>query len=165
MYSILFIGPLLLIAVLWWLLERHERRRAGEGKPRHSGLRIFGAAVAILAALFTGGCSLFFLGSMDGAYVNLTTVAVVGGPPFLAAALWSVVTMNRSSGTGIKMLALVAVFVTATCVMLFAGLTGMMPVSPETGGIAVALAVAAVCTGAAALWLFMERKGANPPES
>lgn len=120
-FSIVIVGPVLLGAVLWWLLSRHENRRAVAGLPRHSGLRLVFASAAILAALFTGGCSLFFLGNMDGSYVNLPTVAVAGGPAFVAAAAWSVVTMSRSRTTGIKVLMVVAAVITAGYIMVIAG--------------------------------------------
>ena len=120
-FSIVIVGPLLLGAVLWWLLNRHENRRLAAGQPRHSGLRLVFASAAILAALFTGGCSLFFLGNMDGSYVNLPSVVVVGGPPFLITALWSVVAMSRSRTTGIKVLTVVAAVITAAYVIVIAG--------------------------------------------
>jgi hypothetical protein len=160
MFAILFIGPLLLIGILWWLLERHERRRAGEGKPRHSGLRLFFASAAILLALFSGGCSLLFGLNADGQYVTPESIAVIGGIPFLAGLLWSRVTLAREMTLIVKLAALGAVFITSGLgvVLWSLAISGSDPTVPG-------LAVAAVVTGAAALWLFLGKNPANPPPS
>lgn len=81
------IGTLVLVlialgAVLWWLLDRHEKRRAAAGQPRHSALRLIFGAAALLTMLFTGGCGLLFLANADGMYVTWETVAMLSGPPF-----------------------------------------------------------------------------------
>lgn len=85
----LIAGLVGLAAVLWFLLERHENRRAAAGLPRHGGIRLVIAAVALLVLLFSGGCSLLFLINQDGAYVTWEAVAVLGGIPFaVALAIW-----------------------------------------------------------------------------
>ena len=87
MTVLLIVGLIFLGAVLWGLLERHERRRAQAGLPRHSGLRLIFAAAALLTALFSGGCGVLFLANMDGTYVTLPTVLIFAGPPFLVGLL------------------------------------------------------------------------------
>jgi cyanate permease len=94
----LILGLLALGALLWWLLDRHEKRRAAAGKARHSGLRLIFAAAALLVMLFSGGCSLLFLAHMDGAYVTLPAILVIGGPPFLAGLLVWWLAIRRKSG-------------------------------------------------------------------
>jgi hypothetical protein len=76
------LGLLALLAVLWFLLERHEKRLAAEGKPRLSGLQLFFASAALLTMLFSGGCGLLFMANMDGSYVTLPAILVLAGPPF-----------------------------------------------------------------------------------
>lgn len=90
-------GLLLLGAVLWWLLDRHEARRATAGQPRHGTLRLIFAAVALLTILFSGGCGLLFLVNADGQYVTWETVAVIAGPPFAAGLLVWWLAMRRGS--------------------------------------------------------------------
>ncbi len=85
----LVIGLLGLLAVLWWLLDRHEKRQAAAGQPRRGGLSVFFAAAALLVMLFSGGCALLFLANQDGLYVTWQAVAVVAGPPFaLGLIVW-----------------------------------------------------------------------------
>ena len=54
-----------------------------------SGIRIFFVVVAVLIMLFSGGCTLLFLGSMLFAsqgpdnYVTAPVVLIFGGPPFV----------------------------------------------------------------------------------
>jgi len=99
--GIFFIAGLIgLGAVLWWLLDRHEARRAGNGKPRHGGLRLLIAAAALLLMLFSGGCSLLFIGDMltragGERYVTWEAVAVIGGVPFVAGLLVWWLSMRR----------------------------------------------------------------------
>jgi hypothetical protein len=93
------VGLLGLLAVLWYLLERHENRRAIAGKPRHSSLRLVFAAVALLLLLFSGGCSLLFLVDMSrssGSYVTWEAVAVLGGTPFVVGLVVWWLAMRRS---------------------------------------------------------------------
>ena len=90
MSAALTLGIIVLWAVLWFLLDRHEKRRAANGKPRHSTLRLILAAGALLTMLFAGGCALLFAANMSGPYVNLAVIAIFSGPPFLVALLiWS----------------------------------------------------------------------------
>ena len=91
-------GPLLLGAVLWFLLDRHEKRRAAAGLARRSGLRLIFAAAGLLAFLFAGGCSLLFLANRDGTYVTLPAIATLGGPPFVIGLFVWWLAMRRKAG-------------------------------------------------------------------
>lgn len=82
--AFLVIGFSGLLAVLYWLLARHEAREAAAGKPRRGGLAVFFAALAMMVMLFSGGCGLLFLANMDGQYVTWQAVAVLSLPPFAA---------------------------------------------------------------------------------
>ena len=93
----MILGLILLGAVLWWLLDRHEKRRAAAGAPRHSGLRLVFAAAALLTILFTGGCALLFAINMDGAYVTWQAIAVLAGPPFAVGLLIWWLAMRRGN--------------------------------------------------------------------
>lgn len=62
-------------AVIYFLMDRYEARRAATGKPRHSALRLIFASFGLLLLLFSGGCSLLFALNADGTYVNVPTVA------------------------------------------------------------------------------------------
>jgi hypothetical protein len=93
----LILGLLILGAVLWWLLDRHEKRRALDGKPRHSALRLILAAAALLTILFSGGCGLLFLINADGQYVTWEAVSVLSGPPLAVGLLVWWLAMRRSS--------------------------------------------------------------------
>jgi hypothetical protein len=93
----LIVGVILLGAVLWWLLDRHERRRAAAGRPRHSALRLVFGAAALLIVLFSGGCGLLFLSNQDGLYVTWEAVAVFAGPPLAAGLLVWWLVMRRPS--------------------------------------------------------------------
>ena len=96
MYEILLIaGPLLLGALLWWLLDRHEKRREAAGLPRHGALRLIFAAAALLTILFSGGCGLLFLINQDGLYVTWQAIAVIAGPPFAVGLLVWWLAMRR----------------------------------------------------------------------
>jgi hypothetical protein len=91
----LFLG-----GVLWFLLDRHEKRRVARGLPRQSPLRLIFAAAALLTMLFSGGCSLLFLASLSGQsggeqYVNLPLILLFGGPPFLVGLLVWLLAMRR----------------------------------------------------------------------
>ena len=87
--EVLILGLLALGAVLWWLLDRHEKRRVADGKPRHSTLRLIFGAAALLTMLFSGGCGLLFLANMDGQYVSWELITVLSLPPFLVGlAVW-----------------------------------------------------------------------------
>ena len=73
----MILGLVLLGVVLWWLLDRHENRRAAAGEQRRSGLRLAFAAAALLTMLFAGGCSLLFGINADGQYVTPETVLIL----------------------------------------------------------------------------------------
>ena len=99
MLTVLVAGILFLGAVLWLLLERHEKRRAANGKSRHSRLRLILAAAALLAMMSIGALSLLLLLSISG---NSGTPAVpatliTGGPLFLIGFLVWWLAMRRDS--------------------------------------------------------------------
>ena len=99
MVGLLFAGTVFLGWVLWLLLERHERRRALNGKARHSGVRLVLAAGALLAMLTIGVLSLLLLLSISdnpGARA-MAAVLVIGGPLFLIALLVWWLAMRRSA--------------------------------------------------------------------
>jgi hypothetical protein len=88
---------LVLGSVLYWLLNRHEKRRAAAGQPRHSVLRLIFGAAALLTMLFSGGCALLFLINQDGMYVTWESVAIVAGPPFAIGLLVWWLAMQRGN--------------------------------------------------------------------
>jgi hypothetical protein len=96
--AFVIVGPLVLLAVLWWLLDRHEQRRAAGGKPRHSGPRVLVAAVGLLTMLFAGGCALVFLANSDGVYVTWQAVAVLSLPTFAVGLFLWWLSMRRKAG-------------------------------------------------------------------
>lgn len=100
MFIVFILGLLGLAAVLWYLLERHESRRAMAGKPRHSSLRLVFAAVALLLLLFSGGCSLLFISDMSRpgpTYVTWEAVAIIGGIPFVVGLVILWLAMRRTT--------------------------------------------------------------------
>jgi hypothetical protein len=114
MLPVFGLGLLALGAALFVLLSRHERRRAAQGLPRHSVLRLIFAAAALLTLLFSGGCGLLFLANQDGQYVTWEAVAALSGPPLAlgTTASWLMLTRSRSRLAGGIGLGLV--FATAT---------------------------------------------------
>lgn len=101
--TLMIFGLLLMGFVLWFLLDRHEKRREARGLPRHSVVRLILAAAALLTMLFSGGCSLLILASLIGQtsgeqYVNLPLVLMFGGPPFLVGLLVWWLAMWRKPG-------------------------------------------------------------------
>ena len=97
MFLGLIAGLLVLGAVLWFLLERHEARRAAGGLPRHSTLRLIFGAAALLTILFSGGCGLLFLVNQDGSYVTWEAVAVLAGPPLVVGVFVWWLAMRRNN--------------------------------------------------------------------
>lgn len=93
----LILGVLLLGWLLFWLLDRHEKRRVEAGKPRHSALRLIFGAAALLIILFSGGCGLLFLANADGLYVTWEAVSVIAGTPFAVGLLVWWLVMRRGS--------------------------------------------------------------------
>lgn len=79
-----------------------EKRRATEGKSRFGVIRMLLAAVAAGVAIFSGGCSLFFLADLSVTgpqqYLDWTVVLIVGGIPFAIAALIWWLSMWRGNG-------------------------------------------------------------------
>lgn len=96
MFASMILGLVLLGVLLWWLLDRHESRRAAVGQPRRSGPRLVFAAAALLTMLFSGGCSLLFGLNADGLYVTWVSVLLFGGPPFLIGLLVWWLAMRRT---------------------------------------------------------------------
>jgi hypothetical protein len=87
--SFLVLGLLGLGAVLWALLERHQRRRAAAGARRRPGVRLVLGAAALLTILFAGGCGVLFLANADDIHVTWQAVAVLSGPPIaLGLLVW-----------------------------------------------------------------------------
>lgn len=85
--AVFVLGLLFLGALLWLWLERHERRRAAGGLPRHGRLAI--AAAAMLMALFA---------AMTG-LIAYSPAALALGLPLVAVGLvvwW--LAMRRGSG-------------------------------------------------------------------
>ena len=93
----LILGVLLLGWLLFWLLDRHEKRRVEAGKPRLSALRLIFGAAALLVILFSGGCGLLFLANADGLYVTWEAVSVIAGIPFAVGLLVWWLVMRRGS--------------------------------------------------------------------
>lgn len=91
------IGLAVLGAIIWLLLDRHERRREASGQPRHSTLRLIFGAAALLTMLFSGGCGLLFLANMDGQYVTWEAVAILAVPPFAIGLLVWWLAMRRGN--------------------------------------------------------------------
>lgn len=101
--TVLFVlGLILLAAVIYWLLDRHEKRRAAAGQPRHSGLRLIFGSLALLTILFSGGCGLLFLANMDGLYVTWQAVAMIAGPPLAVGLLVWWLAMRRPRAGPVK---------------------------------------------------------------
>jgi hypothetical protein len=76
-----------------------EKRRAAGGRSRFGVFRMLLAAVAAGVAIFSGGCSLFFLANLSVSgpqqYLDWTVVLIVGGIPFAIAALIWWLSMRR----------------------------------------------------------------------
>lgn len=123
------LGPLMLGAVLWLLLDRHERRRADRGLPRHAGLRLIAASFGLLLALFAGGCGALFGLNADGKYVDATSVAIFTAPALLLGGSVFWLAMAR----GLKPVHLIAAFIAGAVAVgggvLIAGLIGLAPLN------------------------------------
>ena len=71
-----------------------------------SGVRIFFVVVAALIMLFSGGCTLLFLGSMLFAssgpdnYVTAPVVLIFGGPPFIAGLIALLIALKAGRPRG-----------------------------------------------------------------
>ncbi len=75
-------------AAIWFALDRREKSRAALGHPRIGGIRLIFAAAAAILMLFSGGCSLLIMADlMQGRggqqYVDVPTVLIIGGLPFV----------------------------------------------------------------------------------
>jgi hypothetical protein len=93
--------PLLLV---WFILDWREKRRVLAGLPRHSIVRLFLAAAAILTTLFTGGCGAFFTfswimdGMRSGSYAGWEVIAILSLPPFIIGIFVWWLSMRRGNG-------------------------------------------------------------------
>ena len=88
-FGVLALGLVFLGLVLWFLLERHEKRRAVAGRPRHSALRLVFAAAGLLVMLLSAGCALIIGTSLNGFFPNMALLLIFAAGPFLAGlAFW-----------------------------------------------------------------------------
>jgi hypothetical protein len=88
---------LLGIGVFLWLKAR-EDKRAAKGETRLATWRLVVASVFGLIALFSGGCSLFFLPNVGNQYVDPAAILIVGGIPFAIAAFILWLSLRRGNG-------------------------------------------------------------------
>ena len=95
--GILLVLALIGIGLFLWLKSR-EDKRSEKGEKRLSTWRLVVASVFGLLALFSGGCSLLFLGSMDGQYVDFPAILIIGGIPFAIAVLVLWLSLRRGNG-------------------------------------------------------------------
>jgi uncharacterized membrane-anchored protein len=91
---------LLLAGGIWFFLSSREGKRSEQGLPRHSGIRLFFATLAILLTIFAGGCSLLFLpDALSGnQYIDPIAVLVIGGIPFALGVLIWWLSLRRNTG-------------------------------------------------------------------
>jgi hypothetical protein len=103
-FSLLFIFPLVGL-LIWFFLKAREDKRAANGLPRHSGLRLMFASIAGVIILFSGGCGTVIgigefmrprSGSADD-FMSWELVAVFSLPPLLIGLLIWWLAMRRSS--------------------------------------------------------------------
>lgn len=94
--GILLVFVLIGIGLFLWLRSR-EDKRASAGETRLATWRLVLASVFGLVALFSGGCSLLFLGSMDGIYVDFPAILIIGGIPFAIAAILTWLFLRRGT--------------------------------------------------------------------
>jgi Na+/H+ antiporter NhaC len=103
MFGLILI-TILIIAVIWFILDKREQSRLAAGKPRHSPLRLIFAAAAILTVLFSGGCGALFLGSWivngmkSSDYVGWEIIAVLSLPPLAVGIFVWWLSMRRGNG-------------------------------------------------------------------
>lgn len=97
--GILLVLALVGVGLFMWLLTR-ERKRAEGGQSRLATWRLVIAAVFGLVALFSGGCSLLFVpAAIKGdQYVDPAAILVIGGVPFVVAALILWLSLRRGNG-------------------------------------------------------------------
>lgn len=89
-----------LAAVLFLWLYRREQTRIGQGETSLPTWRLVVAAVFGLLAMFSGGCSLLFLPEAisGNQYVDPVAILVIGGIPFVLAALIVWLSLRRGKG-------------------------------------------------------------------
>ncbi|MFT3987129.1 hypothetical protein [Aestuariivirga sp.] len=94
----LILGILFLWAVLWVLLDRHEKRRARNGKPRHSRVRLIAASAALLVMLFACGLAFLIVAHAGTAQSPWKAIGLSCAPPFIGALLIWRLAMRRKAG-------------------------------------------------------------------
>jgi hypothetical protein len=95
------IGLLALFLMIFFLLDRHEKRREKAGQPRHSGPRLLIASLAMLTILFSGGCASLFFATMSGSqgqYIDWPVILIFAGPPFVIGVIVWWLAMRRPAG-------------------------------------------------------------------
>ncbi len=145
-FSGMIVALLVLGAVLWFLLDRHETRRAASGLPRHSGLRLIFVSAALLLMLFSGGCGLLFLANQDGQYVTWQSVGIIAGPPFALglAVYWLAGARSRSLASGVVGLVVLFAAVFAGAMLWWMAFIGTPRPIPSLGVAGAITALAAV---------------------
>lgn len=92
------------VALVWYILDRREKKRTTAGLPRHSALRLIFAAVAILTAVFSGGCGAILMVGwvMDGMrssdYIGWEIIAIMSLPPLIVGIFVWWLSMRRGNG-------------------------------------------------------------------
>lgn|GEM_PF-3542101 len=94
----LILGVLFLWAVLWVLLDRHEKRRARNGKSRHSRVRLIAASAALLIMLFAVGLAAMILAHAGAAQSPWKAIGLSCVLPFAGALLIWRLAMRRKAG-------------------------------------------------------------------
>jgi hypothetical protein len=106
-FGLLIILPLA-TAVIWFILNAREKSRIAKELPRHSGLRLVFASIAILVTIFSGGCGSLFLfgwiadGMPSNSYVGWQVISILSLPPLAVGALVWWFSMRRNSKTAEK---------------------------------------------------------------
>jgi ABC-type Na+ efflux pump permease subunit len=101
---VFFLTVGLVVVLLWAFLNWRETKRADAGLPRHSGLRLVFASIAILTVLFSGGCGAYIFsdmvsrGTYNDQYVSWQLVATLSLPPVIVGIIIWWLAMRRKSG-------------------------------------------------------------------
>jgi hypothetical protein len=103
----MFFGSLIILplaaAAIWLILNAREKNRLANGLPRHSGLRLVFASIAIFLTVFSGGCGSLFLfawiadGMPGSSYAGWQVISILTLPPLAVGALVWWLTMRRDS--------------------------------------------------------------------
>lgn len=93
-------APIIIVAagLLWLFFEHREKARAAAGKSRLATWRLAIASLAVLIAIFSGGCSLVFLPEAvtGNQYIDPVAILIIGGIPFAIAVLIWWLCMRRA---------------------------------------------------------------------